>query len=67
MKKTAIALSAVAGIMFLSGCAYDGYYDRYAYNYNYDYDYGYRPVHHFYFQDGIRYDCRFNYNVAFCG
>jgi hypothetical protein len=46
-----IALSAFAGIMFLSGCAYDSYYDRYAYNY--DYDYGYRPFHHFYFQDGV--------------
>jgi hypothetical protein len=34
-----IALSAVAGIMFLSGSAYDSYYDRYAYNYDYDYDY----------------------------
>jgi hypothetical protein len=53
--------------MFLSGCAYDSYYDRYAYNYDYDYDDGYRPVHHFYFQNGVRYDRRFSYNVAFCG
>ena len=66
MKKIAIALTALAGITFLAGCAYDSpYYGRYAYNY--DYDYGYRPVHHFYFRDGIRFDCLYNYDVAFCG
>ena len=64
MKKNAIAISALAGIVFLSGCAYDSYPDRYAYGY----DYGYvRPYHHYYFRDGIRFDCLYSYDVAFCG
>jgi hypothetical protein len=63
MKKIAIAISALAGIVFLSGCAYDGYYyDRYAYNYGYV-----RPYHHYYFRDGIRFDCFYSYDLAFCG
>ena len=62
MKKFAIALSALAGIVFLSGCAYDsGYYHRYAY------DYGYAPARHYYFMNGIRYDCVYDFNTAFCG
>jgi hypothetical protein len=65
MKKIAIAASALAGIIFLSGCAYDtyGYGDRYAYGYGYE---GY-PYHHYYFRDGVRFDCLYNYDVAFCG
>lgn len=63
MKKIAIALSALAGLIVLSGCAYDGYYhDRYAY------DYGYvRPYHHFYFREGVRYDCVNSFDATFCG
>ncbi len=67
MKKIAITLSALAGIVFLSGCASDYYPGYGSVAYNYDYDYGYRPIHHFYFVDGVRYDCLYNYNVAFCG
>jgi hypothetical protein len=62
MKKIAIALSALAGIVFLSGCAYDSYSDRTAY------DYGYTvPVRHYYFRDGIRYDCLNRFDSGFCG
>jgi hypothetical protein len=61
MKKIAIALSALAGIVFLSGCAYNDYGGRYAYGY------GYVPVHHYYFSSGIRRDCLYDYDVAFCG
>ena len=66
MKKIAIALSALAGIVFLSGCAYDRYgYDRYD---RYSYGYGYvRPSHHYYFRNGVRFDCLYSYDVAFCG
>lgn len=74
MNKIAIALSALAGIVLLSGCAYDGYavyHSPYAYNYAYPYAYaygygpGFRP--RFYWQDGVRYDCVYRYNSAFCG
>lgn len=63
MKKIAIALSALAGIVFLSGCAYDsGYYHRYAY------DYGYAgPYSRTYFLGGVRYDCVHTWNATFCG
>lgn len=63
MKKIAIALSALAGIVMLSGCAYGGYSDRYAYNL----DYGYAPIHHYYFRDGLRYDCFTDFDAGFCG
>ena len=64
MKKMVIALSALAGIVFLSGCAYDNYgYDRYSYGYGYV-----SPTyHHYYFRDGVRLDCLYSYDVAFCG
>ncbi len=62
-KNIAIAISALAGIIMLSGCAYDyGYAPRYAYGY----DAGY-PYHHYYFRDGVRFDCLYSYDVAFCG
>lgn len=64
MKKIVIALTALAGITFLSGCAYDGYYygDRYAYGY------GYAPAyHHYYYREGLRYDCLYSFDAAFCG
>ena len=64
MKKVVIALSALAGLAFLSGCAYDTYYDRYAY----EWDSGYRvPVHQYYFMDGVRYDCFSSFDSRFCG
>jgi hypothetical protein len=65
MKKIAIALTAMAGITFLSGCAYDRgpYYDRYSFN-----EYAYvSPYHHYYFRNGVRFDCVYSYDVAFCG
>lgn len=65
MKKIAIAVSALAGIIFLSGCAYDtyGYYgDHVAYGYGVGY-----PYHHYYFRDGARFDCLYSYDVSFCG
>ena len=49
MKKIAIALTTLAGITLLSGCAYDRgpYYDRYSFN-----EYAYvSPYHHYYFRD----------------
>ena len=67
MKKIAIALSALAGIVFLSGCAYDG---NYAYDYGYHryaYDYRYAPVHRLYFRDGVQYDCVQDFDATFCG
>jgi len=62
MKKMVIALSALAGIVFLSGCAYDYGYDRLSYGYGYV-----SPYHHYYFRDGVRFDCLYSYDVAFCG
>ena len=44
MKKITIAVGALAGIVLLSGCAYDGYayYSAYPYGYAYNvYPYGY--------------------------
>ena len=71
MKKIAIALSALAGIVFLSGCAYDTFGDRYAYDYDrYAYNYDVvapAPVHHMYFLGGVRYDCFYTFNARFCG
>ncbi len=64
MKKIAIALSALAGIVFLSGCAYDTYGDRYAYNYDVVTP---APVHHMYFLGGVRYDCFYTFDARFCG
>ena len=63
MKKIAIALTALAGIVYLSGCAYDNDYGRSAYGY------GYAPpvVHHYYFNSGTRRDCLYDYDAAFCG
>ena len=64
MKKIAIALTALAGIAFLSGCAYDdyGYYNRYAFDYGYS-----RPFHRSYFIGGSRFDCLHTWNASFCG
>jgi hypothetical protein len=74
MKKIAIALSAVAGILFLSGCAYDtgyGYYDRYGFDTGFDrYAYNYdvvSPSHHVYWMNGVRYDCFYTFDARFCG
>ena len=61
MRKLAIAIGAVAAVLFASGCAYDtyAYYptDRYAYV---------EPVHHFYWLNGVRYDCLYNFDSRFC-
>ena len=77
MKKIAIALTAIAGIVFLSGCAYPsygpyGYYNgypyRYAYGYGpypYRYAYGYGP--NTYWWNGARYNCAYNYSAVLCG
>lgn len=64
MKKIVIALTALAGITFLSGCAYDGYYygDRFAVGYGYA-----APYHHYYWREGLRYDCVYSFDAAFCG
>ena len=66
MKTIAMALSAVAGLVLLSGCAYDGYYGRYGYYdyrpYAYDGKYG----AHFYTMKGLLYDCTSRFFVAYC-
>ncbi|HEX5282416.1 MAG TPA: hypothetical protein VFW28_20230 [Micropepsaceae bacterium] len=64
MKKIVIALTALAGITFLSGCAYDGYNygDHYAYGYGYA-----RPYHNFYGREGLRYDCINSFDATLCG
>ena len=65
MKKIVIALTALAGITFLSGCAYD---DGYYYGGRYAYNYGYTPAyHHYYWREGLRYDCVYSFDAAFCG
>jgi len=67
MKKIAIALTALAGITFLSGCAYDYYgYSYYPYH-RYALGYGYGPYHHYYWRAGLRYDCVYSFDATFCG
>jgi len=80
MKTNMICMSAIAGIVLLSGCAYDGYYDgyygRYGYNsypygyngyYNrYAYNRGYNGRTRYYTVNGVQYDCLVKYNAAYC-
>ena len=74
MKTVTICISALAGLLFLSGCAYDGYaykdgyYGRYGYNgyYNrYGYN-GYNGRSRVYTLDGVQYDCLSKFNAAYC-
>jgi hypothetical protein len=67
MKKIAIGFSAFAGIVLLSGCASGYYYGQYAYGYGYPSGYGVPLVRQYYSWNGVTYDCRYNYNGAFCG
>ena len=66
MKKIVIALTALAGITFLSGCAYDYGYAYYPYHRDVV-GYGYGPYHHYYWREGLRYDCVYSFDAAFCG
>ena len=65
MKTVTICISALAGLLFLSGCAYDGYaynhgyYGRYGYN-------GYNGRSRVYTLDGVQYDCLSKFNAAYC-
>lgn len=57
MKKIVIALTALVGITFLSGCAYDYWgYNRYAL--------GYSSWYHPYYG---RFDCVHHWDATFCG
>ena len=58
MKKIVIALIALTGITFLSGCAYDGYW------YGNRYAYGYSSYYHPYYG---RFDCIHRFDATFCG
>jgi len=54
MKKIVVALTVLAGITFLSGCAYDWYGPRVGYS--------------SYYQPGFgRIDCVHHWNATFCG
>lgn len=61
MKKIVIALTALAGITFLSGCAYDYGYSYYPYH---RYAFGYSSYDHPFYG---RFDCVHNWNATFCG
>ncbi len=59
MKKIIIALTALAGITLLSGCAYD-----YGYGWGSRYAYGYSSFDHPYYG---RFDCIHRFDGTFCG
>jgi len=65
MKKIFIALTALAGITFLSGCAYDNYGFSY-YPHPYSVAYGYGAGHRYYWRGGVPYDCLYSFDAAFC-
>jgi len=66
MKNLAIALSAVAVAVFLSGCAYRTY-DTYGYRYGYAPRLAYAvPVENYYYVGGHRLSCRYDYDSRFC-
>ena len=69
MKKLLIAMTALAGITFLSGCAWDYYpYGHYAYGYGYHpfYGYGYHPGPVVGFSSGLGWDCVHHWNATYC-
>lgn len=67
MKKIAIVLTALAGILFMSGCAYD-YYPHYYGHYVYAHGYGrpYYNYHHAFGYNSLGWDCVDNWSPIYC-
>ena len=66
MKKIIIALTALAGIVFLSGCVYDPYYGGHIGNLAWGYGYrpyGYSSYYHPFYGS---WDCVHHFDATYC-